>query len=104
MIHIRIKSHKDNFIINVPKDISIFELKEKIYEERGIYHGSRLIHKGRVLMDDETLEDYNIKNNDIILIMEQYVAGGPETENKDYSTNINATNKRGTLVVNIIIK
>ena len=23
--------------------------------------------------------------------------GGPETENKDYSTNINATNKRGNI-------
>ena len=56
-----------------------------------------MIHKGRVLKDHKTLEDYNIKNNDIILIMEQYVAGGPETENKDYSTNINATDKRGNI-------
>ena len=56
-----------------------------------------MIHKGRVLKDHKTLEDYNIKNNDIIQIMDQDLEYGPATENKDYSTNINATDKRGNI-------
>ena len=57
-----------------------------------------MIYKGRVLKDNRTLKDYNIKNKDIIQIIDEPIfGGGPETENKDYSTNIDATNKRGNI-------
>ena len=57
-----------------------------------------MIYKGRVLKDNRTLKDYNIKNKDIIQIIDETIlGGGPETENKDYSTNIDATNKRGNI-------
>ena len=63
-----------------------------------ILYASYLIYKGRVLKDNRTLKDYNIKNKDIIQIIDEPIlGGGPETENKDYSTNIDATNKRDNI-------
>ena len=83
------------FFIDVPEYISVFELKQKLLDEKGIYLGDEpLLFNGMILSDEDTLKDYNIKNNDPIMIMPRVVAGGPETENKDYSSNINAINKR----------
>ena len=83
------------FFIDVPEYISVFELKQKLLDEKGIYLGDEpLLFNGMILSDEDTLKDYNIKNNDLIMIMPRVVAGGPETENKDYSSNINAINKR----------
>jgi hypothetical protein len=83
------------FFIDVPEYISVFELKQKLLDEKGIYLGDDpLLCNGNILFDKDILKDYNIKNNDIINIPPHYVAGGPETENKDYSSNINAINKR----------
>ena len=103
MINIRILFHDHIFEINVPRDIPIFELKERIYEERGIYHDSPLIYKGRVLKDGKTIEYYNIRNNDIIQLMERYVGGGPEIENKELQI-LMLLIKEGILVMNIIIR
>ena len=83
------------FFIDVPEYISVFELKQKLLDEKGIYLGDEpLLFNGMILSDEDTLKDYNIKNNDLIMLMPRVVAGGPETENKDYSSNINAINKR----------
>ena len=90
-----ISDYRGLFFIDVPEYISVFELKQKLLDEEGIYLEDKpLIYKGRILRDRDTLKDYNIKNNDLIIIMPRVVAGGPETENKDYSSNINAINKR----------
>ena len=95
-ISIRICSHGRLFSIDVPENILVFELKQKIIKKKGI-GAFNVMYKGRILMDDESLEDYNIKNNDMIILTEVILAGGPETENKDYSSNINAINKRGNI-------
>ena len=98
IISIRIRSHRSKFSINVPENIPVFELKQKLIKEYGIGAcNESFLYNGRILMDYDTLEDYNIKNNDKIMITEKIVAGGPETENKDYSSNINAINKRGNI-------
>ena len=89
-------SNIDRFFIDVPEYFSVFKLKQKLLERKGIYLEDKpLIYKGRILEDYDTLEDYNIKDGDLIRIIHHYVGGGrPETENKDYSSNINAVNKR----------
>ena len=90
-----ISDYRGLFFIDVPEYISVFELKQKLLDEKGIYLGDEpLLFNGMILSDEDTLKDYNIKNNDLIIIMPRVVAGGPETENKDYSSNINAINKR----------
>ena len=66
---------------------------KKYYKEKGIYV-EEIIYNGILLDDYDTLEDHNIKDGDLILIPPLFQAGGPETENKDYSSNINAVNKR----------
>ena len=96
-IRIRIRSHERLFSIDVPENIPVFELKQKLIEEYGInaFH-ERFMYKGIILKDNKTLEYYKIKNNDMIIIME-ILAGGPKIENNDYSSNINAINKRGNI-------
>jgi len=90
-----LNSNIDRFFIDVPEYFSVFKLKQKLLERKGIYLEDKpLIYKGRILEDYDTLEDYNIKDGDLIRIIHHYVGGGPETENKDYSSNINAVNKR----------
>jgi len=79
----------------VPENISIFELKQRLLDKEGIYHGDLLLmYHGIILRDGDTLEDYDMRNRARIRVMNRYLAGGPETENKDYSSNINAVNKR----------
>ena len=73
------------------------EIKEQLYDQIKNNIGDCFIHKGKILMDDDTLEDYNIKNNDIITIKHQDLTGGPKTENKDYLEYIDAINKRGNI-------
>ena len=90
-----ISDYRGLFFIDVPEYISVFELKQKLLDEKGIYLGDEpLLFNGMILSDEDTLKDNNIKNNDLINIPPHYVGGGPETENKDYSSNINAINKR----------
>ena len=66
-------------------------MKQKILKEKGIYLED-IRYKGKNIVDYNTLEDYNIKDGDLIGIIHYYVGGG--TENKDYLSNINAVNKR----------
>ena len=94
-MRIYIEFNRERFVMNVPEYFSVFELKQKLLETKGInLFNEELIYNGIILMDNDTLEDYNINDREPIRILSHYLAGGPETENKDYSSNINAVNKR----------
>ena len=85
-------SNRGIFCIDVPEYFSVLELKKQLLlKEKGI---GELIYKGIKLEDYDTLEDYNIEDGDLIRIIPHCVRAGVETENKDYSSNINAVNKR----------
>ena len=93
-MRIYIEFNRERFVMNVPEYFSVFELKQKLLETKGInLFNEELIYNGIILMDNDTLEDYNINDREPIIILPHYV-GVPETENKDYSSNINAVNKR----------
>lgn len=58
--------------LNIDEKISIFKLKNIIYEKLKInILQMRLLYNGVPLVDNYTLSDYNIKNNSIIYLLYQ---------------------------------
>ena len=81
--------------VDVPENIRVRDFKRKLVEmtrDRFSVHFP-LLFGGEVLHDNRYLQDYDIEDGDII-IWQEILAGGPELENSDYSTNIHAVNKR----------
>ena len=74
-INIKIKLNKGGEIIkelNILSDMKIEDLRVVIEEEFKIPpHKQNLIFKGRMLQNEKKLEDYNITNNDMILLIEK---------------------------------
>ena len=74
-INIKIKLNKGGEIIkelNILSDMKIEDLRVVIEEEFKIPpHKQNLIFKGRMLQNEKKLEDYNISNDDIILLFEK---------------------------------
>ena len=83
------------FPLDVQEDIGVKELKKMISKRIGrIPH--QLIFNGRKLDDFRLLSDYDVEDDDI-LQAGNYLGGGPAPENSDYSTSINAVNKRDNI-------
>ena len=74
-INIKIKYNKGGITIKeltILSDMSIEELRVIIEEEFKIpAYKQNLIFKGRMLKNEKKIEDYNITNNDIILLVEK---------------------------------
>ena len=83
------------FPLDVQEDIGVKELKEMISKRIGRYP-NLLIFQGENLDDFRLLSDYDVEDDDI-LQAGYYEAGGPAPENSDYSTSINAVNKRDNI-------
>ena len=53
-----ISDYRGLFFIDVPEYISVFELKQKLLDEKGIYLGDEpLLCNGMILSDEDTLKD-----------------------------------------------
>ena len=83
------------FPLDVQEDIGVKELKKMISKRIGEYP-HQLNFNGKKLDDFSLLSDYDVLDDDI-LQADYYVAGGPALENSDYSTSINAVNKRDNI-------
>ena len=83
------------FPLDVQEDIGVEELKKMISKRIGEYP-HQLNFNGKKLDDFSLLSDYDVLDDDI-LQADYYVAGGPTPENSDYSTSINAVNKRDNI-------
>ena len=84
------------FPLDVQEDIGVKELKKMISKRIGEYP-HQLNFNGRKLDDFRLLSDYNIEDDDILQADYYYKGGGPAPENSDYSTSINAVNKRDNI-------
>ena len=83
------------FPLDVQEDIGVKELKKMISKRIGEYP-HQLNFNGKKLDDFSLLSDYDVLDDDI-LQADYYEAGGPTPENSDYSTSINAVNKRDNI-------
>ena len=83
------------FPLDVQEDIGVKELKKMISKRIGEYP-HQLNFNGKKLDDFSLLSDYDVEDDDI-LQADYYVPGGPALENSDYSTSINAVNKRDNI-------
>ena len=82
---------REFYSFDVPDFITVKELKKKFCSQTG-FGISQFIYDGDVLYDNKTLKYYGIEDYDTILAGEYHQGGG--AENNNYSTNINAVNKR----------
>jgi uncharacterized ubiquitin-like protein YukD len=61
-----------NRTISIPFDsnLTILDIKKMLWTNEGVrVDQSRLVHKGRILMNELTLGDYNIRPGDIIWLI-----------------------------------
>ncbi len=95
-MRIYVRSYRGQFEVDVHENIRVRDFKRKLIEISGdnYYKYSPLFFSGEMLHDSRYLSDYDIEDGDMIEMRVSVVGGGPETENSDYSTNINAVNKR----------
>ena len=96
-MRLNISTRKGEFSIDVQMNMRVFELKRQLCR-KGIIQGMncQLLYAGELLFDSNILKDYNIEEDDIIIAENYIVAGGgPEPENSEFSTCINAMDKRG---------
>ena len=84
------------FPLDVQEDIGVKELKKMISKRIGEYP-HQLNFNGKKLDDFRLLSDYNIEDDDILQADYYHKGGGPAPENSDYSTSINAVNKRDNI-------
>lgn len=62
--------HTEDLPVNVSKKAKIQELREIIYKELGVStEQQRLLYKGKQLVDDHCLMEYNVQLNDVIQLM-----------------------------------
>ena len=85
----------NKYALDVQEHTKVRELKKMISKGIGVYPPQLIFH-GEKLDDFRLLSDYDIEDDDI-LQADYYVAGGPTPENSDYSTSINAVNKRDNI-------
>ena len=93
-------NYKDYCSIDVPDSISVLKLKRQIRDQKGFIQTTKDFHLyfGNLeLLDSKNLNEYGIEEGDVLIISIDILPGGPEPENKYYSTNINAVNKRGNI-------
>ena len=98
-MRLNIKTRKGKFSIDVQMNMRVLELKRQLCS-KGIIHdmNCQLLYAGELLFDSNILEDYDIEEGDIIIANNYAVAGGgPEPENSEFSTCINAMDKRGNI-------
>ena len=92
------KIYSDFCSIDVPDSITVLKLKREIRHLAGYGQHTtndiHLIYKDSELLDDKILRYYGIKDGDSIIIYIDILFGGPSSENSDFTTNINAINKR----------
>ena len=69
------------------------ELSLKIFNHP--YIDFQFIFDRHVMRDEMYFYDYAVEEDDIIMVEDKPVGGGPKTENSNYSTNIHCVDKRG---------
>ena len=73
--------------LSVMSDMQIDEFRKKIKEEFNVEESKQnLIFKGRILKEGKSLSEYNIKNDDLILLVERITA--PPSNNQSNILNI----------------
>jgi hypothetical protein len=94
----RVKIYSDFCSIDVPDSITVLKLKREIRHLAGYGHhrtkNIHLIYMDSELKDYKNVSDYGVEDGDNVIIYFDILGGGPPTENSDFTTNINAINKR----------
>ena len=97
-IFVIFKNIGEKFSFDVQKNISVQELKLQILRKVNylrMYHENfDLIYDGERLNDYDSLYDYDIENEDVLMVEPIVHGGGYSLENDYFSTNIHAVNKR----------
>lgn len=76
------------FNISVPKNLTVKDLKDKISEPSNVPSSQqRLIYKGRILKDNDSLEDMKVENGHTMHL----VKSGVQTDNQKANKTLNPT-------------
>ena len=86
------------FPIDVPENISVLDFKNQLLLQMRIYRFLEgdyyyIFYKGKTLDENKRLSDYDIKDSNEIYVKNIYI-GRQDLENSNYTTYIDAINKR----------
>ncbi len=96
-IHVRF-DEQFIFPIDVPENISVLDFKKQLLHQMRIYRFLEgdyyyIFYKGKTLDENKRLSDYDIKDSNEIYVKNIYI-GRQDLENSNYTTYIDAINKR----------
>ena len=85
-------------LFDVSGSTTIRELKDLLssrIDDNYICDYCEFVFDGELMMDDQSLDYYGVKDHDIIQTNPNIMGGGPPIVNETYSSNINCMDKRG---------
>lgn len=91
-ITIKIKKTNNSsvFEMKIAKSASVLELKEKIQEKIGVdANRQSLVYKGKILVDDKTLAEYQVDNDHTLILVEK--VGNTQTTTNNATSNSSNT-------------
>ncbi len=99
-ITIKIKRINNNTLIEmkIGKSATVLELKEKIQEKTGVdTNRQNLVYKGKVLVDDKTLAEYQVENDHTLIYVEKVGNIQTTTSNTSGSSTTSTTSRPFTM-------
>jgi len=96
-ITIKIKKTNNSsvFEMKIVKSASVLELKEKIHEKIGVDSNRQsLVYKGKILIDEKTLADYQVENDHTLILVEKVGTTQTTTSNNTSSSSNTVTSSR----------
>ena len=87
-IKIKMTSNAQVYTVKISKSDTILKLKEECEKQTQIPPLSQnLVYKGRILVNEKLVSDYNIENDHTIILVKKHSAPPPKTESKPVSSS-----------------
>jgi len=109
LINIKTQAPFIDFKINTKASDSIFNIKAKIYNQLKIHPDKQRLTStidGRILKNNKTLSDYNIRKDDVIYLSSygEEIEKSVEKQNKEENTNTNNTKELTKAITKTLFK
>ena len=93
-LKIKMTSNAKIYNVKIAKSDTILKLKEEVEKQAQIPpEGQNLVYKGRILVNEKLISDYNIENDHTIILVKKHIAPKTQSEAKpNITTTTNTSN------------
>ena len=96
-LKIKMTSNAKIYNVKIAKSDTILKLKEEVEKQTQIPPESQnLVYKGRILVNEKLVSDYNIENEHTIILVKKHTASQTQSESKPNTNTATTTNTSNT--------